>query len=220
MCLLYDNDRARSSHHVSPVQKSKCNCQCGLLVAELEGVKLDLVILQKNVDTEIISARKTHDDEIAQLRHNYAKERERCERLESDISILVRGRDREISDLNNIIVSLENKVESIEALNASLRKSISEQSTKYMQNNYDMRKTSERLNNDANSKPFPMSDDLYIKSPNNIESSLIGTVNNANWNSEQCDHQSLDPINQGKNKNKCKNMVIVLKVWLIILKAA
>ena len=56
---------------------------------------------------------------------------ERCEMLESDISILVRGRDKEINELNNIIVSLENKVKSIEALNASLRKSISEQSTKY-----------------------------------------------------------------------------------------
>ena len=121
-----DNDSARSSNHVSSVQKSKCDCQCGLLAAELEGVKLDLVILQKNVDTRITSAQKTHDDKVTQLRHIYAKERERCELLESDISILVRGRDREINELNNIIVLLENKVESIEALNASLRKSISE----------------------------------------------------------------------------------------------
>ena len=73
--------------------------------------------MQKNVDTRITSAQKTHDDEVTQLRHIYAKERERCELLESDISILVRGRDREINELNNIIVLLENKVESIEALN-------------------------------------------------------------------------------------------------------
>jgi hypothetical protein len=106
------------------------------LVAELERVKLDLVILQKSVDTKIISAQKTHDDEVAQLRYIYAKERERCELLESDISILVRGRGREINELNNIIVSLENKVESIETLNASLRKLISEQSTKYIQDNF------------------------------------------------------------------------------------
>jgi hypothetical protein len=119
------------------------------LVVELEWVKLDLVILKKNVDTEIMSAQKTHDYQVAQLRHNYANERERCEQLESGISILVRG---------------------IEALHASLRKSVSEQSTKYIQNNYDMSKTSERLNNYANSMPFPMSDDLYIKSSNNIES--------------------------------------------------
>ena len=147
--MSIDNDRARSSNHVSPVQKSKCDCQCGLLVVELEWVKLDLVILKKNVDTEIMSAQKTHDYQVAQLRHNYANERERCEQLESGISILVRG---------------------IEALHASLRKSVSEQSTKYIQNNYDMSKTSERLNNYANSMPFPMSDDLYIKSSNNIES--------------------------------------------------
>ena len=174
--VFTDNDSARSSNHVSSVQKSKCDCQCGLLVAELEGVKLDLVILQKSVDTKIISAQKTHDDEVAQLRYIYAKERERCELLESDISILVRGRDREINELNNIIVSLENKVESIETLNASLRKSISEQSTKYIQDNYDMSKTSENVNNYANLKPF-MSNDIYIKPSNNIEHSLLPLPN-------------------------------------------
>ena len=172
-----DNDSARSSNHVSSVQKSKCDCQCGLLAAELEGVKLDLVILQKNVDTRITSAQKTHDDEVTQLRHIYAKERERCELLESDISILVRGRDRDINELNNIIVLLENKVESIEALNASLRKSISEQSTKYIQNNYDMSKTSDHVTNYANSKPFSTSDDIYIKSSNNIEHSPLRLPN-------------------------------------------
>ncbi|CAB3985512.1 Hypothetical predicted protein, partial [Paramuricea clavata] len=58
-----DNYGAGSSNHVSSVQKCKCECQCGLLVAELEGVKLDLVILQKHVDTKMSSAQKSHDDE-------------------------------------------------------------------------------------------------------------------------------------------------------------
>ena len=46
----------------------------------------------------------------------------------------MKGRDREISKLNNI-VSLTNKVKSIEALNESLQKSISAQSTEGIQNN-------------------------------------------------------------------------------------
>ncbi len=73
-------------------------------------------------------------------------------------------------------MSLENKVESIEALNASLRKSISEQSTKYIQDNYDMSKTSENVNNYANSTPFT-SDDIYIKPSNNIEHSPLPLPN-------------------------------------------
>ena len=193
-----DNDSATSSNHVSSVQKSKCDCQCGLLAAELEGVKLDLVILQRNVDTRITSAQKTHDDEVTQLRHIYAKERERCELLESDISILVRGRDREINELNNIIVLLENKVESIEALNASLRKSISEQSTKYIQNNYDMNKTSDHVNNYANSKPFSTSDDIYIKSSNNIEHSPLRLPNYFVKKETTNDHARTETICQSR----------------------
>ena len=193
-----DNDSARSSNHVSSVQKSKCDCQCGLLAAELEGVKLDLVILQKNVDTRITSAQKTHDDEVTQLKHIYAKERERCELLESDISILVRGRDREINELNNIIVLLENKVESIEALNASLRKSISEQSTKYIQNNYDMNKTSYHVNNYANLKPFSTSDDIYIKSSNNIEHSPLRLPNYFVKKETTNDHARTETICQSR----------------------
>ena len=42
------------------------------------------------------------------------------------MTILVRGRNNEVNDLNNIIVSLENKVKTIEALNDSLKTTISD----------------------------------------------------------------------------------------------
>ena len=163
--VFADSDSVDSSNHVSAVRESKCDCQCGLLAAELEGVKLDLVILQKSVDTKINTSQKTYNDEVAQLRSIYDKERERCEQLKSDISILVKGREREINELNNIIVSLENKVESLEASNASLRKSIT---TKHIQNNNDTSITSKYVNGYANPKPFTP-DDSYIKTSNNIE---------------------------------------------------
>ena len=50
----------------------KCDCQCGVLAAELEGIKLELVILQKTVETKITSSQKSHEDEVTQLRYNYA----------------------------------------------------------------------------------------------------------------------------------------------------
>ena len=136
--------------------QSKCDCQCGVLAAELEGVKLELVILQKTVETKITSSQESHGDEVTQLRYNYANERERCERLEADISILVKGRDREISELNNIIVSLTNKVKSIEALNESLQKSTSAQSTQGIQNNPNKGNLCEDTDNYVNSFPLPL----------------------------------------------------------------
>ena len=41
----------------------KCGCQCGVLAAELDGVKLELVILQKSVEIKIIEV-KSHEDEV------------------------------------------------------------------------------------------------------------------------------------------------------------
>ena len=102
------------------------------------------------------SSQKSHEDEVTQLRYNYANERERCERLEADILILVKGRDREISELNNIIVSLTNKVKSVEALNESLQKSISAQSTEGIQNNPNMSNLCEDTDNYVNSFPLAL----------------------------------------------------------------
>ena len=77
-------------------------------------MKLELVILQTTVETKIASTQKSYDEEVTQLRHNkYTKKR-------NDAS------SWKISELNNIIVSLTNKVNSIEVLNESLQKSISE----------------------------------------------------------------------------------------------
>jgi hypothetical protein len=41
-----------NSPHCSKVMKRDCDCQCGLLAAELEGIKLDLVIMQRNVESK------------------------------------------------------------------------------------------------------------------------------------------------------------------------
>jgi hypothetical protein len=95
-------------------------------------------------------------------------------------------------------VLLENKVESIEALNASLRKSISEQSTKYILNNYDMSKTSDHVNNYANSKPFSTSDDIYIKSSNNIEHSPLRLSNYFAKKETTNDHARTETICQSR----------------------
>ena len=64
----------------------QCDCKCGLL-AELEGIKLDMVIMLRNIESNTCIANIVQEEE--------------------DTSILERGRDAEISKQNNIIASLQ-----------------------------------------------------------------------------------------------------------------
>ena len=107
------------------LRKPDCGCQCGMLAAELEGVKLDLLIINKNMESKISAAiNERENDEIIQLKKDLFNERRKCKQLESDLAILVRGRNQEINDLNNTIVCLENKLKSTEASNESLSETI------------------------------------------------------------------------------------------------
>lgn len=82
---------------------------------ELEGIKLDMVIMQRNIESNNLAANTVPENEFKRLEKELAKEKEKSTQLEKDISILVRGRDAEISELDNII-SLQNKLESNGAL--------------------------------------------------------------------------------------------------------
>ena len=104
---------------------SRCDCKCGLLAAELEGIKLDIVIMQRNFASKISTPNVVREnDEIRRLEQELANARERCKHLEGDIQILIKGRNNEVADLNQTIVSLENKIKAREALNESLKHEI------------------------------------------------------------------------------------------------
>ena len=94
----------------------QCDCKCGILVAELEGIKLDMVIMQRNIESNSRKANIAQEEEVKRLEKELANEREKNKQLETDILILVKGRDAEISELNNIIASLQNKLEAWETL--------------------------------------------------------------------------------------------------------
>jgi hypothetical protein len=99
----YDEERSNPSLCES-LRKPDCGCQCGMLAAELEGVKLDLLIINKNMESKISAAiNERENDEIIQLKKDLFNERRKCKQLESDLAILVRGRNQEINDLNNTI---------------------------------------------------------------------------------------------------------------------
>ena len=113
--------KPKSEMYLKSLCNHQCDCKCSLLAAELEGIKLEMVILQKNImsNTNIVNAKL--EEKIKRLEHDLAKEKGKCRQLEIDLTGLVHGRNVETADLNNIIVSLENKRLASEALNQPLR---------------------------------------------------------------------------------------------------
>ena len=102
--------------------KSACSCQCGVLAAELEGIKLDMTIQNKNIDSRIFTVINAWEkDKIVHLKKDLYNKREKRKQLEDDLAILIKGRNQEVNDLNNTIASLENKVKVTEANNESLK---------------------------------------------------------------------------------------------------
>ncbi|CAB4024220.1 Hypothetical predicted protein, partial [Paramuricea clavata] len=90
---------------------SNCRCSCGVLAADVEGVKLDITILSNRIDS-IANANTEYshkDKEIDRLRSELSIEKARSEKLESELSLFVKERSLEIEKLNLTIVSLENK---------------------------------------------------------------------------------------------------------------
>ncbi|CAB3997855.1 Hypothetical predicted protein, partial [Paramuricea clavata] len=119
---LNDNHQKVSIEH-----DFKLGCQCRILAADLEGVKLDIAIMCRDIETKFLAAYNSQDsdsEQISELKHELLKEKEKCSQLEADIFILVRGRNREINELKNTITCLENKLKSSDAINESLRQSL------------------------------------------------------------------------------------------------
>ena len=90
--VMHDKNNLESSC-VKSLCNIQCDCKCGLLAAELEGIKLDMVIMQRNIESNNLAANTVPENEFKRLEKKLAKETEKSTQLEKDISILVRGRD-------------------------------------------------------------------------------------------------------------------------------
>ena len=127
-----EQDEVRSTSISSTIlQGSTTNCRCNLLAADIEGIKLDMVIMQMQIESNNVSQNRVLNklgerDEISCLKQDLHKERERSKELEKDMIILVEGRNREVEELNNTIASLQNTLESTEMTNKCLRKEITQ----------------------------------------------------------------------------------------------
>ena len=124
---IKDSGLTDKNQNVSTEHDFKLGCQCRILAAELEGVKLDIAIMCRDIETKFLVAsnsRVSDSEQISELKHELLKEKEKSSQLEADISILVQGRNRELNELKNIITCLENKLKSSDAINESLRQSL------------------------------------------------------------------------------------------------
>ncbi|CAB4024508.1 Hypothetical predicted protein [Paramuricea clavata] len=124
---IKDFEQTDNHQKVSIEHDFKLGCQCRILAADLEGVKLDIAIMCRDIETKFLAAFNSRDsdsEQISELKRELLKEKEKCSQLEADISILVRGRNREINELKNTITCLENKLKSSDVINESLRQSL------------------------------------------------------------------------------------------------
>ena len=84
--------------------------------AALEGIKLDMVIMQRNIESKVSTSNIIRQkDEIERLEKELINARAWCKHLERDIQILISGRNNEATVLNRAIVSLENILKASEA---------------------------------------------------------------------------------------------------------
>ena len=179
--------KAKSEMCLKSLCNHQCDCSCSLLAAELEGIKLEMVITQKNImsNTNIVNAKL--EEKIKCLEHDLAKEKGKCRQLEIDLTVLVNGRNVETADLNNIIVSLENKLLASEALNQSLRLEITQlnkQSQIEVVNLNSMSRNEEHANAnfsmcDVVSQHIKTTSDPVADDPKANESSCIGQLSSS-----------------------------------------
>ena len=160
---------------------SRCGCPCGALSADIEGIKLDLVIMQTQMESlaAVNTSQSTSVEFIAKhFEREMFNEKERYAHLEKE-------KNKEINDLNNIIRSLEGRVIKAENERDSLKIALSNtpfpsgtcfDNTEY--DNYPSRGVIDPSGHDNINRVSP--------------SSVIELSPQANNNWEKTTHQSVD----------------------------
>ena len=73
---MHDKNDSESSW-VNSLCNTQCDCKCGLLAAELEGIKLDIVIMQRNIESNNLATNTVPENEFKRLEKELAKEKEK-----------------------------------------------------------------------------------------------------------------------------------------------
>ena len=113
-----NNNQQPSAAEAKPKNSSQERSKPAELVAEIEGIKLDLLILQKKVEanSSLLSTNCQSQEENS-LRAELLDYKERCEQLIMTICI----KDKIVEDLEEKCLSLENRAATLAQENDSLR---------------------------------------------------------------------------------------------------
>ena len=119
------NETPTDQHVDSSALRNQCDCPCREYTAELEGVKLNIVILQKQLEglrTSKMSNKPINvDNDKQNLKQELMDTKIHCLNLERDLSIIVKERNLEVQESKESIISLEQKVKSVEEERDSLK---------------------------------------------------------------------------------------------------
>ena len=193
----FENKQDGIVHRLAPVLANKlsqtehtalnnCACNCGVLTAELEGVKLELVIMQKNFEIKldsVVSKIAGEHVNIFQLKQDLSREKDKSNRLESDLALFVRERNIEVDELNETIASLHDRIRTVEAINDQLTLSnmcinleTASKSTQLegksieMQTQNDDQNDERCSNNEYHTKPQNKARSVPVANPNKVRS--------------------------------------------------
>ena len=103
-----------------------CDCKCSILAAELEGIKLEMAIMRNDIQANTHTADTKLEETIKRLEQDLEHERTKNNQFQSEISILVNGRNAETAEHKNIINSLKKSLTISGAQNHSLRLEIAQ----------------------------------------------------------------------------------------------
>ena len=99
------------------LNNNNCGCSCAIIAAELERMKLELVILQFESKLDSFVAELSTDrTNINQLKQELAYEKNKNSRFESELALFGRERNAEVNELNKTIALLNDGIKTNEVI--------------------------------------------------------------------------------------------------------
>ena len=156
-----------------------------------------------------VSAMKNSEFEsvLFQLRREPSDEKEKTKRLEYDLALVVRERNKEIISLENDIISLETKLAKSDEINASLRTLITSTSQDYIKANTNF--DDKRSLADEQPRSSCISDVSKLPTLNNLKPYSVltskvldnGNSNEKKWDEEMVHRNNKKPTNITNSKS-------------------
>ena len=107
---------------------------------------------------------------ISQLKQDLSREKDKSNRLESDLALFVRERNIEVDELNETIASLHDRIRTVEAINDQLTLTRLEGKSIEMQTQNDDQNDERCSNNEYHTKPQNKARSVPVANPNKVRS--------------------------------------------------